>query len=194
MTSFFLIDCIATFPYNQVCPWLIYLRYIKLFKVQHFHNDLTELIFALISPCVKKSKQPSVVALIKLVFMVICVAHLIACIWMVIGQSDLHGTPNWIMQVQEEVFQDLDFFSVYISALYLVILSFSSVGYGDIRAEPEREASMLFALFTMMLGLVLYGYMLGTLQKILSEIGTHDIKADFEEKLDMFIVKLGGCR
>ena len=50
---------------------------------------------------------------------------------------------------------------------------------------------MLFALLVMMVGIVFYGYMLGTFQKIMAEIKSMDLKAEIEENLDMFIIQIG---
>lgn len=73
----------------------------------------------------------------------------------------------------------------------MVILTFTSVGYGDIRAETEIESEMLFSMLVMMVGIVFYGYMLGTFQQIMSELHSTELKTEVEEKLDMFIIQLG---
>lgn len=146
----------------------------------------------MIGACVQKSKQMSVVALIKLIFLVLCMAHLMACFWMVIGQEQLEaGLPNWITQTEDEVFQENNFMSIYISAIYLVILTFTSIGYGDVRPEAESSTSMLYALLVLMMGMIINGYMIGTFQQIMKEIESIDLKTEFEDKLDMFIIKLG---
>ena len=121
----------------------------------------------------------------------LCTSHFFACQWMVVGLNGTHGESSWILQAKEEVNQHQDFLSIYTSAFYLVILTFTSVGYGDIRAETENEAEMMFSMLVMMVGIVFYGYMLGTFQQIMSEIQSTDLKTEVEEKLDMFIIQLG---
>lgn len=171
LKSFFVIDLIATFPYSHTNPQLIYLRFVKLAKIQQFNHDLTTLILSMIGHCIQKNKQMSVVALIKLIFLVLCMAHLMACFWMVVGQENLEaGEPNWITQAEAEVFQDRDFMSMYISAFYLVILTFTSIGYGDIRPESATSTSMLYGLLVLMMGMIINGYMIGTFQTIMKEI------------------------
>lgn len=81
--------------------------------------------------------------------------------------------------------------SIYISAIYLVILTFTSIGYGDVRPEAESSTSMLYALLVLMMGMIINGYMIGTFQQIMKEIESIDLKTEFEDKLDMFIIKLG---
>lgn len=51
---------------------------------------------------------------------------------------------------------------MYIGAFYLVIVTFTSIGYGDIRAEIETGYEMVWAMTVMMIGMIFYGYMLGT--------------------------------
>jgi hypothetical protein len=49
-------------------------------------------------------------------------------------------------------------------------------------------------IFTMMFGIVFYGYMLGTVQKQMLGTGTKDMRADYEEAIDFWIIQLGQCR
>lgn len=88
----------------------------------------------------------------------------------------------------------MDFTSIYVSAFYLVIITFTSIGYGDIRAEIDMDTEVLWAMIVMMIGMIFYGYMLGTFQKILSEMDQMDPKTESEDKLDMFILQLGQSR
>ena len=54
-----------------------------------------------------------------------------------------------------------DFWSFYTAAIYWVITTFTSVGYGDIRGYTIEERC--FQIVLMMIGIAFYGYMIGTL-------------------------------
>ena len=54
-----------------------------------------------------------------------------------------------------------DILSIYVASVYWVIASFSSVGYGDI--SPATEGEMIYALLIEMLGICVFGYMIGTI-------------------------------
>jgi len=54
--------------------------------------------------------------------------------------------------------------SIYITSFYWVITSFSSIGYGDVTAITQKEKQ--FALLIEMLGIGVFGYMIGTIQTL----------------------------
>jgi hypothetical protein len=56
--------------------------------------------------------------------------------------------------------QQDNFESLYITAVYFVITTFSSVGYGDVYGDSEME--WVFQIILEMLGIIVFGYMIGT--------------------------------
>lgn len=70
----------------------------------------------------------------------------------------------------------MDYWSQYMSSVYFVITSFSSIGYGDI--VPLTQNEYLFILFMQMVGIGFYGYMLGTIQKLFINIQAKDFLAE----------------
>ena len=61
--------------------------------------------------------------------------------------------------------QQDDFFSLYITALYWVITTFSSVGYGDVVGVTDTEH--IFQMLIEMVGIGFFGYMIGTFQTLI---------------------------
>lgn len=59
-------------------------------------------------------------------------------------------------------------------------------------AETENER--YYIIVTMMFGIVFYGYMLGTLQKQILSSNSKDMRSEFEESMDFWIIQLGQCR
>ena len=53
-----------------------------------------------------------------------------------------------------------DYWSFYITSIYFIIASFSSVGYGDVYGFTQMEN--LYQLMLEMLGIIIFGYMIGT--------------------------------
>ena len=53
-----------------------------------------------------------------------------------------------------------DFDSLYITSVYFIITTFSSVGYGDVYGDTLME--WLFQIVLEMLGIIVFGYMIGT--------------------------------
>ena len=68
---------------------------------------------------------------------------------------------GWIYINHMEGIQDLDYRSCYISSIYWVTTTFTSVGYGDIKGDTTDE--VLFQMFVEIIGMGIFGYMTGTL-------------------------------
>lgn len=76
--------------------------------------------------------------------------------------------------------------SLYISAFYWIIASFSSVGYGDI--TPQTESEMTFALFIEMLGICVFGYMIGTIQTLFTSLKIKDQNQDLIDSINLWLI------
>ena len=69
-----------------------------------------------------------------------------------------------------------DFSYLYITAIYWVITSFSSVGYGDITGLTKTEYQ--FQMVVEMIGIGFFGYMIGTFLSLLTGFAVKDLKAE----------------
>lgn len=58
------------------------------------------------------------------------------------------------------------------ASLYFIILSFSSIGYGDI--TPGTDMEYQYTLIVQMCGIGVYGYMIGTIQSLFMDMGQDD--------------------
>ena len=88
------------------------------------------------------------------------VSHFFASKWILIGYNQLlTNHDGWIYQNYLNEMQELNYKSYYISAIYWVITTFTSVGYGDIKGNTQIE--FLFTIGIEMIGIAFYGYMIG---------------------------------
>lgn len=70
----------------------------------------------------------------------IFLSHVIACIWVRIGISQyVEIEAGWIWDNEQAGNQYLDFWSIYLTAIYWVIATFTQVGYGDIKGSTDIE-------------------------------------------------------
>jgi voltage-gated potassium channel len=76
--------------------------------------------------------------------------HWISCIWIYLRDN-----------------MPADSFENYISALYWTITTLTTVGYGDI--IPNTNSQKLFAILIMVMGVGIYGYIIGNIASILSK-------------------------
>ena len=93
------------------------------------------------------------------------VSHLFASFWCLIGNYLLQEEKGWIYNNSEAGIQQLDFTSIYISSIYWVITTFTSIGYGDVTAHSIIE--YMYIILVEMVGMCFFGYMMGTFQQLI---------------------------
>jgi len=133
---------------------LVLLRLLKLYRVGQLSDRLLgELVI-----------QPSLLRLGWFVFWLSLTVHWIACGWLALrAPSDFSGTmPH------------------YIEALYWCVTTIATVGYGDI--TPKGVEQTLYAMLVMVLGVGVYGYVIGSLAGLLANLDA--ARSHFREKLE----------
>lgn len=89
------------------------------------------------------------------------VAHWLACIWYVIGLSEIadKSTVGWLYALGEAINKPYSNFtqesgpdegSAYVTALYFTLTSMTTVGFGNVAANTNSEK--IFAVITMLIG------------------------------------------
>ncbi|MBU2493536.1 MAG: cyclic nucleotide-binding domain-containing protein [Bacteroidetes bacterium] len=141
--TWFIIDFIAALPLALIFNHSIFqlLRIVKLFKVQHFMKSWKQ----------KGIQYANILSIVFFIFWVTHFAHWISCGWLALKGIDITS----------------DFATNYISSLYWCITTLTTVGYGDI--TPNNNLQMLYTIFTEILGVGMYGYVIGNVANILSK-------------------------
>lgn len=111
--------------------------------------------------------------------MLVVMLHIGACGWVFIGKlnADLNS-ENWIMAGG---FADLDNVQLYIVAMYWVVATVATVGYGDIHAMNGDER--IYNCFTMLTGVCVYSYMIGALTSLISSLDSRKSKLTYKLEL-----------
>ncbi|OMJ85063.1 hypothetical protein SteCoe_13718 [Stentor coeruleus] len=105
--------------------------------------------------------------------------HILACLWVFIGRFDMaNSDQNWIFMNK---MVDYDEFRIYLTAVYWATTTLTTVGYGDIRAYNSNER--IFACMSMIIGIFLYSYIIGSLTNLLSNLDIREAK--LTRKLDI---------
>ncbi|KAL4490059.1 hypothetical protein ABPG73_021103 [Tetrahymena malaccensis] len=75
--------------------------------------------------------------LVKLEFIVLLLVHIACCIFLRIGQSEIENqTQSWISKFQDQNFSTLQ---LYLLSLYYIIITMTTIGYGDITPVTQYE-------------------------------------------------------
>lgn len=102
--------------------------------------------------------------------------HVTACIWIFIGRADEDSKNNWIYHYG---FTDVSYYSLYVTSLYFTVTTLQTVGYGDLSATNEPEK--LLCCFLMILGVISFSYLTGSLSSVISSYDSHE--AQLKEKM-----------
>ena len=101
--------------------------------------------------------------------------HFFVCIHIFIGN---HSYSNWLILIES---QNESYLSVYISSLYFIITTLTTVGYGDIVCQSLFER--VFQIILLAIGSVLYPYVVSTIGNFIKNDSNAKIK--HQNNLDM---------
>jgi hypothetical protein len=106
--------------------------------------------------------------------------HLIACLWVTVGQLNEFEPDNWIL-VKGMV--DASIYELYTACFYWTVTTITTVGYGDISAYNPEER--IFCSIIMIIGVFLYSYTIGSLSTLLANLDAS--KEKLNRKLEVLI-------
>ena len=117
------------------------------------------------------------------------VAHWLACVWYVIGLSEIDdkSTVSWLYALGEAINKPYGNFTLgsgpdegssYVTALYFTLSSMTTVGFGNVAANTNSEK--VFAVVTMLIG--------GLLSSSVSVLHLCDFIEWFKSVLNMLLV------
>jgi voltage-gated potassium channel len=143
LKSWFVVDLLAAIPFSFIfgIPALEIIRLIKFTRVIQFMSYIRHRVLLV----------GDYIVLGFFVFWLVLLAHWLACGWIY-----LRGFT-----------EDTDNVTKYITSLYWVIETLTTVGYGE--TTPLTNAQYIFAMLIMLVGVGTYGFIIGNVANILSK-------------------------
>jgi len=124
----------------------------------------------------------SAIKFIKLLLTLILVIHIIACIYISIG--DL--SSGWLSITIDYDNQADKFSTYYVTSFYMIVTTFTTVGYGEY--YPLSINEMVYIMFAQLLGIAIFSNIVGAITSIKSQKSAMEIinekKANTESFLD----------
>ena len=153
-------------------------RLLKLMKVSSLNTLLEE----------ELGMNPAVIGLGKLGLQVAYIAHLLACGWHAASSAQVGACTtdydcNWVdveLSGDGYVAGERGASSLYLASFYWCFTTMTTVGYGDV--IPGTSAERAFAIFAMLVGVTVFGYIVGSMANIVRTLGEADNL--FKSKID----------
>ena len=179
------VDLIQAFPffsllyflkqrYNLSCSILhilFMLKAIKIFTIQENNtliNYLSDLLS--ISEVIDDNKSNLMILFIFSSFL-----NIATCLYIFLG---INSYPSWIIKLN---IQDDNYVNIYITSLYFVIVTITTVGYGDITGNTIPE--VLFQMVLLILGTIVYSFIISYFSNYIVKISQKSI--NFKNKLEI---------
>ena len=117
--------------------------------------------------------------------------HVVACGWIYVGEKEGWGT--WLDNDTFTVSTKRDEPSfVYITSLYWVVTTLTTVGYGDIYGKTETE--YIYTMIVEFIGILVFSIIMSTVNSFLQATGDYDIVEAKSDQVDVWLVKLDNSR
>ncbi|EAR93588.2 cation channel family protein (macronuclear) [Tetrahymena thermophila SB210] len=144
--------------------WIQHPAY-KIFLMFFFFKILSlSQIFRKIEERFNLSKRVTyILQLIKLLFTIILINHLFACLWVYVAKQEGSSVKTWMNSLEINYDQ---WYSQYITGYYYQTVTMSTVGYGDI--SPKNQNEMVLCVLTILIACCVFGYTLNEVGQIFS--------------------------
>jgi len=150
---------------------LFLIKLIKVYKMFNYNSTIAYLseIFS------KNEFYDDYGGFIITILLTLCILHLATCLFIFLG---MNSYPGWIIKLN---IQDESYLNIYLTAVYFVIVTITTVGYGDITGISISE--IVFQVFLLIIGTIAYSF-------IISYISNYIVKSNkksmtFEKNLEI---------
>ena len=129
--------------------------------------------------------NPALLKLLSLLFKIIFVAHMLACMWYWTNESamtaNMHANRGWAVhfEIHEE-----SLFQKYTKSMYWTIATMMAVGYGDVYATNNNER--FYSIVAQIAGAFCFGLIIGTVGAVMENADARSsrAKSQLEEMIE----------
>ena len=145
----------------------------KLIKIFKCFSENNRALSKLIQILLKNDRIEEKSDILLIIFILISACNFGTCIFIFIGRNSY---PSWMNAMK---FDNKSFFTIYISSLYYLIATITTVGYGDIYGRTVQE--ILFQIILLLIGTFTYSYLISSVANFVKKINEKSLI--FENKL-----------
>lgn len=145
------------------------MRLLRVFKLRKLLYQIEEFIMSDI--------VNAIISFLKVIVIILLIAHWIACLFYYIGSIELDNSPLCWLTIAK--MQDSSTYDKYVVSLYWAFTTMTTVGYGDI--APYTMNEKIYAIFSMLIACGVFAYVVGSIETIARRQST--MASVFKEKI-----------
>ena len=126
--------------------------------------------------CLIDQSTHNIIALFKLIFRIILLSHIFACLWYLIGS--FYKETSWIHHYELEY---ESWYIKYLHSYYYVCVTMNTVGFGDI--SPQNSLEILFTIIFIYIACGIFAYSINCIGVIVNELAKRD--HEFQKDLNI---------
>jgi CRP-like cAMP-binding protein len=149
-----------------------FLRILRLLRVLKLRKLMMRLEDYIVS-----DRMNAIVEFLKLILIIIFIAHWIACFFWYVGYSELTNKgQSWILiaGIQDSAVEDK-----YLTSLYWAFTTMTTVGYGDV--HPSTPNERLYGFFAMLVAVGVFAYTVGNIGEMVTRLNLQ--ATQYKEKM-----------
>ena len=184
--TWFLIDFLQAIPFFSLIIYNIFsfkynidykleiillLKIIKLYKLFYYNTTISHFSEIISSNEIMDNYG----GFILIIFIILIILNITSCLFIFIGKNSY---PGWIIKIN---IQDETYLIQYLTSIYFIIVTITTVGYGDITGITSSE--IIFQIYLLIIGTIAYSFTISYISNMI--IKMNERSKNFEKNMEI---------
>ena len=150
---------------------LLLLKVIKLFKLFYYNTTIANF-----SEIISASELiDNYGGIVLIIFIILILLNITTCLFIFIGRNSY---PGWLIKIN---IQDEIYVVQYLTSIYFIIVTITTVGYGDITGNTCGE--ILFQIYLLIIGTIAYSFTISYISNMI--VKKNEKSKNFEKNMEI---------
>jgi hypothetical protein len=169
--SLFQFMIVGHFAINPKIYMILLIKIIKLYKLWNKNSTLSYFAEIISKNELLDDNKNFIITF----FLAVCFLNMTTCLFIFIG---INSYPGWIVELK---MQDQSYLHLYLTSIYFVIVTITTVGYGDITGKTVSE--LLFQMYLLIIGTIAYSFIISYISNNIIKMNQKSMS--FEKNLEI---------